>query len=149
MDIQEINRFFVRTSLQAARLPLQAAEAVLHRGDQTDEWPPSLAFDGFEASVKQIVGSVLRDKTLVEEGRLEQAKVAQLRKAAELETLADQRKVEADTKFQQRREADEQRRRQVEQETAQREQKLDQEKAEKKRQADAEAREAEEKARQA
>ena len=40
--------------------------------------------------MKQVVGSILRDEELVDEGRIQQAKVTELRRAVELEVRADQ-----------------------------------------------------------
>jgi colicin import membrane protein len=140
MQIQQIPRTVIKTYLRAARLPLNAAESVLHRGEQTSEWAPTLAFDGAEASVKQVLGSLLRDDALVEEGRLAQAKVAQLRKAAELEAVAEQHKAEADMNYEQRKQADEQRRKQVQQQADAREAQVKRQRAEEKRKADEEAR---------
>ncbi len=131
MQLQHIPRTVVCTWLRTARLPLKAVESVARRGEQDAEWAPALAFDSFEASVKQIAGSIFRDEELVEEGKLAQARVGQLRKAVELDALAEQRKAEADAEYQQRRAADEQRRRQVEQEASQREAALEREKREK------------------
>lgn len=102
MQVQDISRAYVRTVLHAVRLPLDAAQTVLHRGEQGSEWPPALAFDAFEASVKQVVGSFLRDDGLIEEGRLGQAKVDQLRRAVTLEAVADQERVQADDQYAQR-----------------------------------------------
>src|SRR3954451_15404464 len=113
-SLQEVPRTVVRAWLRGARLPLQAVEAVVHRGEHDTEWPPKLAFDSFESQVKQVAGSVLRDDDLVREGRLIQAKVEQLRKAATLETIAERREATAAAKFDARREAAEERRQRVE-----------------------------------
>jgi hypothetical protein len=138
-QLQEIPRTVVRTWLRAARLPLQAVEAVVHRGEHDQEWPPVLAFDAFESQVKQLAGSALHDDELLEEGRLIQAKVAQLRKAAELETVAERREAIAAAKFEARRETAEQRRRRVEREATQRERALERDAAAKKQQVEQEA----------
>jgi colicin import membrane protein len=144
MQIQEIPRNVVKGYLRAARLPLTAAESVLRRGQETEDWAPTMAFEGVEANVKQVLGSLLRDEKLVEEGRLSQAKLAQLRKAAELEAVAQQHKVQADAEYQQRRQADEQRARQVEQQADAREAAVKRQQAEDKRRVEAEARRKEE-----
>jgi colicin import membrane protein len=140
MQLQRIPRSVVRTWLRTARLPLDAVESVARRGEHDVEWAPALAFDSFEASVKQIAGSILRDEELVQEGRVAQARVGQLRKAVELDALAEQRKAEADAEYQQRRAADEQRRRRVEQQAAAREAELEREQREKQRRLDEEQR---------
>lgn len=114
MLVQTLNRNAVRLTLTAARLPLSTAEAILrHQGD--DEWPPALAFESFESTVKRVVGEFLRDEALAEEGRLGEAKVNRLRQAVDLETVAEQRREEAESGFEQRREEDRRKREQAEQ----------------------------------
>jgi hypothetical protein len=139
MQLQRIPRTIVCTWLRTARLPLDAVEAVVRRGEHDAEWPPAIAFDSFEATVKQLSGSIFHDDELTHEGRVAQARVAQLRKAAELDAVAAQRKTQAEAEFQQRRKTDEQQRREVQQEADQREAQLQRERAEKKRRADDEA----------
>lgn len=133
MQLQQIPRTIVRAGLRTARLPLSAAELVLRRGEHDVEWAPTMAFDSFEATVKQLAGSVLHDDELSREGQLAQARVAQLRKAAELDAVAEGRKAQADAEFQERRELDEERRRQVDRQAAEREAALERERNEKKR----------------
>src|SRR3954453_6359435 len=94
--ITTIPRTTLRAWLAAGRVPLGVAERLFGRG--AEDWPPTLAYEGFEAGgkqlgagVKQVVGSVLRDEDLVREGDLERAKVDRLRKAATLEAEADLR----------------------------------------------------------
>ena len=103
----------VRAGCAAARLPLDLAEGQL-LGERRADWPPVLIFDTVESGIKQLVGSLTRDATLVQEGRLERAKVAELREAVELETVAESRREAADAEHEARLEADEDRRRQVE-----------------------------------
>jgi len=118
----------------AVRRPLAVDDAREgHRPRRVRRLAPTLAFEGFEATVRQVAGSVLRDERLVEEGRLIEAKVARLRKAVELETEAEQRRREADAKLVQRRQADAQARARVERETEAREQAVQQEKTAKER----------------
>ena len=112
-QLQQLPGTLVRTSLRVARFPLDAAESVLRRGQRDGEWEPTIAYEGVEATVKRLAGSVLRDDKLVEEGRLQQAKVEKLRKAATLESQARAKERQADEEFRQRRQADEERRRQV------------------------------------
>ena len=138
MPIQELPRTAVRIGLNAARLPLTAAETVLsRRGDE--EWPPTLAFEGFEASVKQVVGGLLRDEALVDEGRLTAAKVERLRQAQQLETVAEERRQRADAELAERRQADQRARRQADERAKARKAELAREKAADQRSAKAEA----------
>src|SRR4051794_41855761 len=86
MNVRNLPRTVVKTYLSAARLPLNAVARANGQQDN-EQWPPALAFEGFEASVETVLGSLLRDDTLLEAGRLRPAKVAQLRQGAPL--LAD------------------------------------------------------------
>lgn len=139
MQLQAIPRTAVRTYLEVARLPLTAVGALV-RPAKRQEWPPALAFETFGASVKQLVGTVVRDEELVYEGRLAKAKVAQLRQAVELETIGEQQRAEADAEFEQRREVGAQRREELQGQAAEREGALNRQKAEEKRWADDKAR---------
>ena len=125
-NIRMVPRTVVKTYLSAARLPLTAvAKANGQQGNE--QWPPALAFEGFEASVETVLGSLLRDDKLIEAGRLRQAKVAQLRKAAELEAVADTTRQQAREEFSERRDAAQAKREQAEQRAAQREQQIERE----------------------
>jgi hypothetical protein len=138
MQLQRVSRTIVCTWLRAARVPLDAVEVVVRRGEQDDEWPPALAFASFEATIKQVAGSLLNDDVLAEEGQLAQARVGQLRKAGELRAAAAQRKQEADAEFVARRRADQEKRRRVDQEAERRENALEEEHAAEQRRVSAE-----------
>lgn len=112
MSVQTIQRTAVRTWLSAVRLPLSAAEIVV--GKQGAQWPPALAFEGFEAGVKRGLGNLLGDPQLVEEGTLERGKLDQLLRASELEEAAERHRQEGEARFEQRTEAVEDHRRQIE-----------------------------------
>ena len=144
--IQTIPRTIVRSYLKLGRLPLDAAGSVLNRKGAED-WAPALVFDSVEATVLQTVGSFLNDDELVTQGRLAEARVAQLRRAAELEAQAEAKRTEADAEYRERIETDQERRQRIEREADQREQALAQQKAEKKRAVDEKARQQAEAAR--
>lgn len=115
MNITQISGALVRRGLQAARLPLTLMELVRHHdGDSR----PVLAFEAIGANVKKALGSLVRDDSLVEEGRLEQARTAELGRAQELEAEAAQRRAAADAKLDARLIEDERRRGQVEREAS-------------------------------
>jgi len=134
-NVRNLPRTVIKTYLSAARLPLNAvAKANGQQGNE--QWPPALAFEGFEASVETVLGSLLRDDTLIEAGRLRQAKVAQLRKAAELEAVADTTRTQAREEFTERREAAQAKRTQAEQRAAQREQQIEREAEQRKNKVD-------------
>ena len=146
--VRTLPRAVVQSWLSTVRLPITAAEAVLRRGKDNDEWPPALAFASFEASVKQGVGSVLRDQELVDGGRLASARVVQLRKAAELETGAQSKRAEANSEFQSRLDADEQRRAEVEEQAQRRQEQIANEAEQRKQQVESAGDEAERTARE-
>ena len=125
MNVQNLPRTVINTYLSVARLPLTAA-AKASGQESNEQWPPALAFEGFEASVETVLGSLLRDDSLVEAGRLRQAKVAQLRKAAQLEAVADTQRQQAREEFTQRREAAQAKRQQAERRADRREQQVEQ-----------------------
>lgn len=148
MLMQTLPRNAVRLSLTTARLPLSAAEAMFgHGGDQ--EWPPTLAFEAFESSVKRVVGGLLHDDALLDEGRLGEAKVTRLRQAVDLETVAEQRRHEAESTFEERRDEDRARREQAENEARDRKAALAREETAAKQKAAAKARRKAKAARQA
>lgn len=138
-NLQTIPRTVVRTYLQAARLPLTAAEQLFNK-TEAEDWAPTLAFESLEAEVLEFMGNALKDEELLQQGRLVRAKVAQLKKAAELEATAEAKRAEADAEYRNRKQADEQARKRVEQQADQRESAINAEKARKKREADEKAR---------
>lgn len=144
--IQTIPRTIVRSYLKLGRLPLDAAGSVLNK-DRAEDWGPALAFDSVEATVLQSVGSFLKDDELVTQGRLAEARVAQLRRAAELEADAAAKRAEADAEYRERVETDQQRRQRIEREADEREAALAHQKAEAQRDVQAKARKREEAAR--
>jgi murein DD-endopeptidase MepM/ murein hydrolase activator NlpD len=125
--LQEIPRAAVRSTLWAARLPLTLAEAV--RGADP-EWPPAIAFDALAAEVRELAGGMLRDDELVRAGRLQRARVEELRRAADLEAAAAETREEADEELRARRERDARQRASVERQTRQRAQAARREKSE-------------------
>lgn len=120
MQMTTIPRTLVCSWLQLARLPLTVAEKVVRRDPDRADWPPTLLFEGFEASVKQLAGGVLRDDELVREATVQQARLDHLRQAATLKVEAEQRRAEADEVLESRREANAERRQAVEEQADQR-----------------------------
>jgi hypothetical protein len=130
-------RAVIGTTLGAARLPLDMAAKVSGQSGN-EEWPPALAFATAEATVDTVLGALLRDGELVSRGRLQQARVAKLKEAAQLEAVADVERVEARTRLEEQRQANERKREQVEEQAERREQQVEQE-AEQRRQQVAQA----------
>jgi len=106
MDGHSIVRYSTSLMLGAARLPLSAAEIVARHVDEPT-WPPTLAFAGFEAKVRQVVGSLARDPALEAQGHLEESRLAKLRESLRLEAAAEERRAEAEDQFRRRRAGDE------------------------------------------
>jgi len=123
-NVKAVPRVVVGGYLKGLRLPLAAVERVSgQRGNES--WAPALAFEGFEANVETVVGGLLRDDTLVDRGRLRQAKLAQLRKAVELETVAEQERARADRELAERQRRADAKREQAEQTAEQRERQVE------------------------
>jgi hypothetical protein len=138
MNVQTLPRKVISTYLSVARLPLNAAAKMSGQQDN-EQWPPALTFEGVEASVETVLGSLLRDDALVEAGRLRQAKVAQLRKAAQLEAIAESERDIAQREFAERRQEAEAKRRAAEQRAETREQQIEREAQQRKSEADQKA----------
>jgi hypothetical protein len=82
MQVTQIPRQAVHFGLWGARLPLTVADRVLTGGQEdTATWLPNLAFDKFEAGVKDIVGRATRDDTLLTAARLQRAEITRLESA--------------------------------------------------------------------
>ena len=145
---QMIPRTTVRLGVAAVRFPLTATEVVLGRQGQ-DEWPPALAFEGLEAQVKQVAGSLLHDEVLSDEGRLLRAKVDRLRQAVGFEAEAEQRRQAAEAEFEERHQNAEEAKAKTAQAEKQRKAQIARDQAEQKRKADEAARQQAEKARKA
>ena len=136
--IRMVPRTVVGGYLRAARLPLTAAERIAGQQDN-EAWPPALAFESIEASAESVIGALLRDPALADSGRMRRAKVAKLREADELKTVAQLEKEQARQQEQERKaEIAEQRKRTV-QATAHRKQNVEQEAAAEERKVEAEA----------
>src|SRR4051812_2446418 len=105
--VRAVPRGVVGAGLGLARLPVTAA-ARASKQTGNEQWAPTLAFEGFEAGIETIVGSLLRDEALPSRGGVRQAKVAQLRKAAQPETVSARVREKADDELVPRREKAEQ-----------------------------------------
>lgn len=123
--VQGFPRVVINGYLSAARLPLTAMQRVAGQGDN-QQWPPALAFDGFEAGLETILGSLLRDERLAEKGRLRRARLSQLQEAAALETIAEQTRQQASAVFAERIESSAQQRQAAERKADQRQRHVEQ-----------------------
>jgi len=148
MQMQAIPRTSTKLALSTARLPLTVLErAAGHTGDES--WPPALAFESLEANVKQIIGSIVRDDVLVDEGRTMEARVIELREANRLEALAERERATANQEFTQRRDADRRKEQEAERRAQNRRSTAERQKAEETARAESQVRDQERRARQA
>ncbi|MEY2399635.1 MAG: hypothetical protein QOJ00_2809 [Actinomycetota bacterium] len=120
MQITTIPRVAVKSALDALRLPLSTIERISGQSEN-EAWPPALIFEDFQANAKQFAGGLLRDQTLVEEGRIQSVKVNELRRSLDLRVKAEQTREQADAQFAQQREAAERERQQAEKQARERE----------------------------
>ncbi|HVA74616.1 MAG TPA: hypothetical protein VNF71_08625 [Acidimicrobiales bacterium] len=103
MQIQDIPRAYVRTTLRAIRMPIDLSESIARRnGDDRRPWPPAVVFDAVQGGIKKAIGSLLRDERLVEEGKLNQAAAKEQRQALLLGAVADSRRERAEERFEER-----------------------------------------------
>lgn len=121
--VRAVPRTVVGAYLKAARVPLNVASRVTRQADN-EQWPPVLAFESFEANVETVLGSLLKDEKMLDRGRLQQARIAKLRKAAELRTIAERERVEADSALQHKRKEADRQRQEAERRAEQREQEV-------------------------
>lgn len=108
IEISQVPRTALQQWLGLIRLPLTAVTRLARRTED-ETWPPTLAFDAFEAQVKGLAGNVLHDDELRTASELGHQRVARLRDAEALESAAERRRVEADNELDERRQAAQQR----------------------------------------
>jgi hypothetical protein len=104
MRLNAIPRTLVRQGLRGLRLPLDVTEGMARRLGIVleDEWYPARAFEGLEGDTKRVLGALLRDEVLVQEGRRHRARAEELRRASVLADRAERTRLEADARFEQR-----------------------------------------------
>jgi hypothetical protein len=119
-NVKTLPRAATGLYLRALRLPLTAAERIA--GDRVDEaWAPSVAFDALEAKIETGLGVLLRDDDLLDSAQTRRERVAKLRKAAALETVASEQREDATEEFQARRQTAEEKREEAARRAKQRE----------------------------
>ena len=116
-----VPRTVVGAYLKVARLPIDVASRVTGRAEN---WPPTLAFDRFEANVDTVLGGLLKDERLIDRGRLLQARAEELRRAATLRTVAEEERLVAKTQLENKRSQAEQQREEAERRAEEREQEV-------------------------
>ncbi len=146
MQLRTIPRASICASLQVSRIPLSVVERATGN-EGNEKWPPVLAYDAFQANVKQVVGSLFNDTELIHQGELEQARVATVREALTLEAVAAQTKGFAERSYHDRTAADERARHAARARAEQREQDAERKRSEDKQRAAADARAKDERAR--
>lgn len=139
MELHELRRGALDLWLKGARLPLTAAETVVKRGEDTSSWPPSVAFEKLEATVKDLVGRAVRDEQLVALARLQRAEVAKRDQAIRKRAEADAIRAAAEQQADAEREELQDLRAEVEARADEREEQVDQVRTTAKRQVEARA----------
>lgn len=102
MQIQDIPRTYVKTTLRALRLPVDLTESIARRNGADRPWPPTIVVNAVEGQIKKAVGSLIRDERLVEEGELEQAAAKEQRQVLLLGAVAESRRERAEERFEER-----------------------------------------------
>lgn len=103
MGVTVLPRQVVKLGFQSARLPLTIAERVVERtGLDMSAWPPVIAYDSAEGQAKQVLGQILRDEGLVDEGIRQQAAARHRAGAEVLSTEAEEIRRSADTRLEER-----------------------------------------------
>jgi len=100
--VQELPRSAVQSYLRLTRLPLTVVERIVNP-EAGSAWPPAVAYEDFEARVKAVAATFFRDDVLRKDATLQQARVAQLRRAVELEAQAEATRARADDELSNRR----------------------------------------------
>lgn len=121
MDLLDIPRNAFQVQMRLLRLPLTAYETFT-RSDQP------LA-DDLAGKFKEVAGTVLGNRDMTDEGKLQQVKADQRREAEAREVIAKKERQEAQQEFAQRQKAAEQEKARVARDTAQREAELERERA--------------------
>jgi membrane protein involved in colicin uptake len=132
--VAAVARPIVSLGFGVARVPVDLLASVTGNGGNR-EWGPTLAFDSVEATVRQVLGSVLGDPDLAAQGQVKDARVQQHGEAAEREQAADARREVADERFRERRQRDQQEREDVRRREQQRKEELEQERQQREQQA--------------
>ena len=103
MSAGPIPRTLVRLSLTGIRLPISIAQHLGERsGIDIGGFPAVSAYDSVEAQAKQVLGRIIHDDLLVDEGE-RQAAAARRRSGAEwLSSEAEEIRDEADTRLEER-----------------------------------------------
>src|SRR6478672_834901 len=105
MAVADVPRTVVNLSLQGLRLPLSTVERLTHHAKDEGSWAPAVAFERFESTTKQFLGTLLRDDELVAEAQREKAHAQQVADALQLEADAARALVRADEQLARRHEA--------------------------------------------
>ena len=121
MALSDIPRNAFQIQMRLLRLPLTTYETFT-KSDQP------LA-DDLAGKAKEILGTVLGNRDMTDEGKLQQVKADQRREAEAREVIATKERQEANAEYAQRQQQLQQERERVARETAQREAKLEQERA--------------------
>lgn len=100
MSAQTVPGSVVRLGLRSARLPLSTLERLIGRsGIDISTLPPIAALDAFEAQIKKMVGNLLADEGLYEEGERQEEALHRRAVARRMSTEADRVGAAAEARF--------------------------------------------------
>jgi hypothetical protein len=120
-QIATLPRVAFTGALDALRLPLSTVEKLSGQADNP-AWPPAMLFADFQAGAKQFAGAFFGDRVLAQEGRLQSARVSELRRAIALDEEARATRQQAEATLTEERQAAERARQKVAADTRTREQ---------------------------
>lgn len=127
-NLNALTRRVTLTWLDTLRLPLAAAERVAKRaGKESALAPPTLAFDSFEASVKEFVARATGDDKLQTLAQLQRAEIDQRGEAIALKVAAEATRAETLEEAEQREAVLQRQREEAARRTAEKERQAEQE----------------------
>ncbi|MFP5255639.1 MAG: hypothetical protein ACLGI8_07285 [Acidimicrobiia bacterium] len=94
MDLAQLRRNALSLWLRGARLPLTAVERFAAPREAPASWPPAIAFEKLEATVKDAVGRATGDDVLVGLANLQRTEVAKREEALAKRAAAEQTRTE-------------------------------------------------------
>jgi len=121
--------------LKAARFPISTASRLLPNGDRGPRTPALLAVDRIDATIRDTIGSLLRDRELRADASRRRAAADERENAIRLRVEAEEKKREADERLARQQESAEQRRTEAERTAEDKKQQADRERAERQQRA--------------
>jgi hypothetical protein len=135
MDVRNVGRTALDTWLRISRAPFDAASRLLPNGTEGPRTPAILVLDRVDATIRDTVGTLLRDDQLREDAGRRRIAADERERALELRIEAEAKKREADARLAQRHESVERQRADAEQRAEQQKRQAEREKTEREQRA--------------